>query len=85
MTDDIAFLPATQLLALYRAKKLSPVEVLGETLRRLETYEGALNAFVLYDPDGRDGRGARVRGALAEGRAAGTARRRAGRDQGHAC
>ncbi|MGC2523778.1 MAG: amidase [Stellaceae bacterium] len=50
MTDETAFLPATQLLALYRAKKLSPVEVLGATLGRLEAYEGALNAFVLYDP-----------------------------------
>src|SRR5215467_1874037 len=51
MTDDIAFLPATRLLALYRSKELSPVEVVSETLRRLECYEGALNAFVLYDPE----------------------------------
>jgi aspartyl-tRNA(Asn)/glutamyl-tRNA(Gln) amidotransferase subunit A len=51
MADDIAFLSATELLARYRTKALSPVEVLGETLRRLETYEGALNAFVLYDPE----------------------------------
>lgn len=51
MTDELAFLPATRLLALYRDKKLSPVEVLGDTLRRLECYEGALNAFVLYDPE----------------------------------
>jgi aspartyl-tRNA(Asn)/glutamyl-tRNA(Gln) amidotransferase subunit A len=51
MTDEIAFLPATRLLALYRAKKLSPVEALAETLRRLERYEGAVNAFVLYDPE----------------------------------
>jgi aspartyl-tRNA(Asn)/glutamyl-tRNA(Gln) amidotransferase subunit A len=51
MTDEIAFLPARRLLALYRGKKLSPVEVLAETLRRLERYEGALNAFVLYDPE----------------------------------
>src|SRR5580700_5868107 len=51
MTDSTAFLPATELLKLYRAKKLSPVAVVEETLRRLETYEGALNAFVLYDPD----------------------------------
>ena len=49
MTDDIAFLPATELLARYRAKTLSPVEVTQATLQRLETYEGALNAFVLYD------------------------------------
>src|SRR5207253_1301584 len=51
MADDIAFLPATELLARYRAKKLSPVEVMTETLRRLETYEAAVNAFVLYDPE----------------------------------
>jgi aspartyl-tRNA(Asn)/glutamyl-tRNA(Gln) amidotransferase subunit A len=51
MTDHIAFLSATELLARYRAKTLSPVEVLQETLRRLERYEAALNAFVLYDPD----------------------------------
>jgi aspartyl-tRNA(Asn)/glutamyl-tRNA(Gln) amidotransferase subunit A len=51
MTDDIAFLPATELLARYRAKTLSPVEVVETALRRLETYEGALNAFVLYDPE----------------------------------
>ncbi|HZK91932.1 MAG TPA: amidase [Stellaceae bacterium] len=51
MADDISFLPATELLARYRARTLSPVEVIEETLRRLETYEGALNAFVLYDPE----------------------------------
>src|SRR5436190_6982957 len=51
MTEDLAFLPATRLLELYRAKKLSPVVVMTETLRRLERYEGAVNAFVLYDPD----------------------------------
>src|ERR1700723_3750695 len=51
MADDIAFLSATELLARYRAKTLSPVAVIEETLRRLESYEGALNAFVLYDPE----------------------------------
>ncbi|HEX3536206.1 MAG TPA: amidase [Stellaceae bacterium] len=51
MTDDLAFLSATRLIELYRRKELSPVEVTAETLRRLERYEGALNAFVLYDPD----------------------------------
>jgi aspartyl-tRNA(Asn)/glutamyl-tRNA(Gln) amidotransferase subunit A len=51
MADDIAFLPATRLLELYRAKEVSPVAVMKETLARLERYEGALNAFVLYDPD----------------------------------
>ncbi len=51
MADDIAFLGATRLIELYRAKALSPVAVMSETLRRLERYEGALNAFVLYDPE----------------------------------
>src|SRR5260370_128253 len=51
MTESIAFLPATELLARYRAKQLSPVEVMTETLRRLERYEAAVNAFVLYDPE----------------------------------
>src|SRR3954449_1012932 len=51
MSGDIAYLSATELLELYRAKQLSPVEVITETLRRLERYEAAVNAFVLYDPD----------------------------------
>ena len=50
MADDIAFLSAGALLALYRSRKLSPVEVVSETLKRLERYEAAVNAFVLYDP-----------------------------------
>jgi aspartyl-tRNA(Asn)/glutamyl-tRNA(Gln) amidotransferase subunit A len=51
MAEDVAFLSATRLLALYRSGEISPVRVMGETLRRLERYEGALNAFVLYDPE----------------------------------
>jgi aspartyl-tRNA(Asn)/glutamyl-tRNA(Gln) amidotransferase subunit A len=51
MADDIAFLSASRLLALYQDKQLSPVEVIEHTLRRLETYESAINAFVLYDPE----------------------------------
>jgi len=51
MPGDIAFLSATELLKLYRTKELSPVDATKETLRRLEAYEAALNAFVLYDPE----------------------------------
>ncbi len=51
MSEETAFASATELLRLYRAKQLSPVAVMEEALRRLETYEGALNAFVLYDPE----------------------------------
>ena len=49
--DDLAFLPATELLSRYRKKELSPVDVVKDSLTRLESFEGALNAFVLYDPD----------------------------------
>jgi aspartyl-tRNA(Asn)/glutamyl-tRNA(Gln) amidotransferase subunit A len=51
MADDIAFLPATRLIELYRTGQLSPVEVASESLRRLEACEAAVNAFVLYDPE----------------------------------
>ena len=71
MTDEIAFMSATRLISLYRGKKLSPVEVLAETLRRLERYEGAVNAFVLYDPEA----------AMAQARAS-EARWRQGEPQG---
>jgi aspartyl-tRNA(Asn)/glutamyl-tRNA(Gln) amidotransferase subunit A len=51
MADDIAFLPATELVKRYRDKSLSPTEVIDTVLARLERFEGAVNAFVLYDPD----------------------------------
>jgi aspartyl-tRNA(Asn)/glutamyl-tRNA(Gln) amidotransferase subunit A len=51
MAEDLAFASAARLIELYRAKQVSPVEVVAETLRRLEMYESAVNAFVLYDPD----------------------------------
>lgn len=51
MADDLAFLSATELVRRYRERSLSPVEVIDETLRRLESFEGAVNAFVLYDPE----------------------------------
>src|SRR3982750_4319291 len=51
MSEELAFTSATRLVEQYRAKQLSPVEVLAETLRRLERYEAAVNAFVLYDPE----------------------------------
>jgi aspartyl-tRNA(Asn)/glutamyl-tRNA(Gln) amidotransferase subunit A len=51
MADDLAFLSATELVKRYRDKSLSPVEVIDTVLARLERFEGAVNAFVLYDPD----------------------------------
>src|SRR5215470_5262850 len=50
MADDITFMAATRMLALYRDKQLSPVEVTEHALQQLEAHESAINAFVLYDP-----------------------------------
>lgn len=51
MSDDLAILSATELLRLYRAKRLSPVEVARAALDRIERYNGPLNAFRLVDED----------------------------------
>jgi len=51
VAEDLAFASATRLIELYRDNQVSPVEVVGETLQRLERYESAINAFVLYDPE----------------------------------
>ena len=49
MTDDIALLPATELLHHYRHGTLSPVEVTRAALARIARFDGELNAFVLVD------------------------------------
>jgi len=47
MTDDrLCWLPATELAALIRKKKVSPVEVVGAVLERIERINPRLNAFV---------------------------------------
>ena len=44
-------LSTEQLVATYRAKKLSPVEVTESVLSRIENHNNAVNAFVLIDAD----------------------------------
>ncbi|HET8950602.1 MAG TPA: amidase [Solirubrobacteraceae bacterium] len=44
-------LSATELVAAYRARELSPVEVADATLERIEAADGELNAFCLVDAD----------------------------------
>ncbi|MEK7387553.1 MAG: amidase, partial [candidate division NC10 bacterium] len=47
MSDDrLCWLPATELAALIRKKKVSPVEVVDAVLERLERINPRLNAFV---------------------------------------
>jgi aspartyl-tRNA(Asn)/glutamyl-tRNA(Gln) amidotransferase subunit A len=50
--SDPALLPATELVALYRAKALSPVEATQAALARIERHNGAVNAWCHLDADG---------------------------------
>lgn len=52
MTDDAIFrASATELVARFRAKTLSPVEATEAILRRIDRLEGAVNAFARHTPD----------------------------------
>ena len=44
-SDDLCWLPALELAALIRARKVSPVEVADAVLARIEQVNPALNAF----------------------------------------
>jgi amidase len=44
--DDICFLSATDLARLYRARKVSPLEVMQAVLARIDTVNPAVNAYV---------------------------------------
>ena len=52
VSDDLAFMPATELVAAYRAKSLSPVEATQAALDRIEAHNERLNAFYLVDAEG---------------------------------
>ena len=49
--DEIVLMSATQLLAHYREKSLSPVEVTTATLERIDTYQDVFNPFRIIDAD----------------------------------
>ena len=49
--NDITLLPASELLVCYRAKSLSPVEVVRATLDRISSLDSKLNAFCLVDEE----------------------------------
>jgi aspartyl-tRNA(Asn)/glutamyl-tRNA(Gln) amidotransferase subunit A len=51
MTDNLAYLSASDLLAAYRARTLSPVEVADATLRRIDRLNPGLNAFITVTHD----------------------------------
>ena len=52
MTDELSYLSAADLVAAYRAKRLSPVEATRAALDRIDRLDGRINAFCLVDADG---------------------------------
>jgi len=46
VSDDLCYLPATELLARYRDRSLSPVEVTTAILNRIEAVDPTINAYV---------------------------------------
>lgn len=63
MSDDILKLSATQLVAAYRSRSLSPVEVVRATLERIADLDPVYNAFCVLDEEGalRDARASELR------------------------
>lgn len=51
MTDDLCWTPATELVALIRARKLSPVELTEAVLARVERLNPGINAFCAITQD----------------------------------
>lgn len=51
MSDDLSFLSATELVARYRARSLSPVEATKAALAAIAKHNPLLNAFRLVDED----------------------------------
>ncbi|HKM64342.1 MAG TPA: amidase family protein [Acidisphaera sp.] len=49
---EIAYMPATEMAAAIRAKRVSPVEIVATLLARIERLEPSINAFVHLDPGG---------------------------------
>ena len=54
MSVDLSLLPATELVAGYRAKRFSPVEVIAAVLARIEHFDGELKAFRMVDAAGSE-------------------------------
>ncbi len=48
---DLAYTPATELASLIAARELSPVDIIGTILERIEAHDGHLNAFAYLAAD----------------------------------
>ena len=52
LADDILSRSAADIVALYRSKRVSPVEVVTATLDRIDRLDRLYNAFVMIDREG---------------------------------
>jgi aspartyl-tRNA(Asn)/glutamyl-tRNA(Gln) amidotransferase subunit A len=50
--SDVSALSASELVAAYRARNLSPVDAVKDALVRIEMFEPAINAFTIVDAEG---------------------------------
>ena len=82
MTQDLCSLSATELLAAYRAKTLSPVEATRAVLARIAELNPVLNCFNLIDAKSALEAARASEARWSKGAPIGPARRRAGLDQG---
>ena len=51
MSDDLCFMPATEMLTRFRDRSLSPVEVTTAMLAQIETVDPQINAYVTVTGD----------------------------------
>ena len=51
MSNDPSTLSIDELIGAYKSKKVSPVDVVSAQIRRIETFDKAINAFVYVVPD----------------------------------
>ena len=50
-STDLCYLSAVELRQLYKLRKVSPVEVIQAVLKRMECFDGGINAFVTATPE----------------------------------
>ncbi len=83
MSDlDLCYLPATEALRRFRARELSPVELMEATIRRAEAVKEPINAFTYTHFDEAMDRARKAEAKYAKGARTGAAGRPADRHQG---
>ena len=82
---DLCFTPATELARLYRARKVSPLEVMQAVLARIDAVNPRVNAYVTLARESALAAARRATAALRRRARAPAALRDSGVDQGPQC